>query len=105
MCRDMKQGEKTVEKDEIRKIIERFTWKFAKSMPKIPHEYTVKNKNSVQDSKDYERLYFFIKNNCYIKYFYGKPYKYCDIDDYTYWIMTDDVRESIIINRTKKNRG
>ena len=91
----------TITKDEARKIISRFKWKFAKSMPTIPHYYTVKNTKNDRDAADYEKLYNYIFENHYIRYFYGKPFKYVDIDDYTYWIMTDDIRESIIINRAK----
>lgn len=91
-----------VELLKIQGIIERFKWTFAKSMKNIPHEYTVKNKKDLVDSKDYETLFFYIQKHHYVKKFYGKEYKYCDIGDYTYWAMTDDVSESIIINRTKK---
>lgn len=86
---------------EIKQIIARFNWRFAKSMNDIPHWYIVKNKKDKRDAEDYEKLYMYIFENHYIRYFYGKPYKYCDIGDYSYWIMTDDIRESIIINRAK----
>lgn len=86
-------------------IIERFNWKFARSMPQIPHEYTVKNKADKRDSEDYEKLYTYIFDNHYIRYFFRKPYKYCDIGEYSYWILTDDITESIIINRAKIQKG
>lgn len=88
--------------DQAREIVNRFHWKFAKSMPTIPHEYTVKSKTNRQDAEDYEKLFRYIYENHYIRYFYGKPYKYVDIDGYSYWIMTDDIRESIIINRAER---
>lgn len=91
-----------ITKDEAREIIKRFHWQFAKSMPQIPHYYTVKSKRSKRDAEDYEKLYTYIYENHYIKYFYGKPYKYVDIDNYSYWIMTDDIRASIIINRAER---
>lgn len=91
-----------ITEQEAREIIGRFHWRFAKSMPTVPHYYTVKNQKSQRDSEDYEKLYQYIYENHYIKYFYGKPYKYVDIDGYSYWIMTDDIRASIIINRAKK---
>lgn len=95
----------SVSKAEVISIINRFEWRFAKSMPQIPHWYTVKSKYNKRDAEDYEKLYTYIMENHYIRYFYGKPYKYCDIGDYSYWIMTDDIRESIIINRAKIEKG
>lgn len=87
--------------DEIVEIINSFKWTFAKTMKSIPHWYIVKNTRSIEESKKYERLYQYIFDNHYIKYFKGKPYKYVDIEGYSYWIMTDDISESIIINRAK----
>ncbi len=85
--------------DDIRRIIASFSWRFAKTMPKNPHWYTVKNKNDKKMSHDYETLYRYIYDNHYLHWFYGKPYKCLRVDDYIYWIMTDDISESIIINR------
>ena len=87
---------------EIIDIISKLRWTFAKTMKNIPHWYTVKNKKSKEESEMYEKLFMFIFDNHYIRYFRGKPYKYVDIGEWSYWIMTDDISESIIINRARK---
>lgn len=83
----------------IEEAIKELFWTEAKTMKNIPHEYTVRNKDQEQLYID---LYNYIKNNYYEKYFFRKKYKYCDIGDYTYWVMSDDINESKIINRCLK---
>lgn len=83
----------------IEEMINALEWQEAKSMKNIPHEYTVRNKEHEQM---YVNLYHYIENNYYIGYFFRKKYKYCDIDNYTYWFMSDDINESKIINRSRK---
>ncbi len=80
-------------------IISKLRFTEAKTMKNIPHEYTVKTEHR---KEEYETLYKYIFKNHYIKYFWNKPYKYCDIGEYTYWIMSDDIHTSKIINRAKK---
>lgn len=82
--------------EKVLKAIENLDFVFAKSMPKIPHCYTVKDD---KNKNDYETLFYYILNNGYVEKFYGKEYKYCDIGEYKYWIMSDDVKISKIINR------
>lgn len=89
---------------EIEKVISRLKFKFAKSMKSIPHWYTVRQKNNKELNMLYDQLYRYIYDNCYIERFFGKEYKYCDIGEWSYWIMTDDINESIIINRTIKDK-
>lgn len=86
----------------IENIIKRLSFREATTMKNIPHEYTVKNS---QEKEAYETLFRYIKKNCYIKTFYGKPYKYCDIGEFTYWIMSDDISVSKIINRTRRKEA
>ena len=81
----------------IEETIDALEWQEAKSMKNIPHEYTVRNKEQEQLYID---LYHYIENNYYIGYFFRKKYKYCDIGNYTYWFMSDDIKESKIINRS-----
>lgn len=83
----------------IKETINALEWQEAKSMKNIPHEYTVRNQEQEQLYID---LYHYIENNYYIGYFFRKKYKYCDIGNYTYWFMSDDINESKIINRSVK---
>lgn len=89
-------------REEILGVTKRLRFVKSTTMKNIPHEYTVKQVCNKKLSEDYECLFNYILKNHYIKYFYGKPYKYCDIGDYTYWIMSDDIKVSKIINRVKR---
>lgn len=82
--------------ENIIKAVNNLEFVYAKSMPHIPHFYTVK---SEQNKIDYETLFWHILHNGYDKYFYGKTYRYCTIGIYEYWIMSDDINVSKIINR------
>lgn len=90
---------------DIQEVVSRLSWTFAKTMKNIPHEYTVKDLRCNEKRKDYETLFLYILNNHYIKYFFGKPYMYCDIGDFTYWIMSDDINVSKIINRARRSEN
>lgn len=84
--------------EDIVKTVERLKFVFAKSMPRIPHYYTVKNEHN---KEDYERLFHYIIDNGYYDKFFKKYYRYCNIGEYKYWVMSEDIEESIIINRRK----
>tara|TARA_B110000003_G_C16164221_1_gene344880 strand:- start:136 stop:414 length:279 start_codon:yes stop_codon:yes gene_type:complete len=74
---------------------------FAKTMANIPHSWICR--------KDYEDVKFlkvmsFIKNNGYSEKFYNKEYVYYNINQYKYWVMTDNTGfddPTAIINRAK----
>lgn len=78
-------------------FVKRCRWTTAKTMPKNPHEYIVKGETA--DPEEYERFFRYIFENHYIEWFWRKPYKMVTIGEYKYWIMTDDISESRIINR------
>lgn len=82
--------------DEVLQAIDNLEFVYAKSMPKIPHYYTVKND---KNKKHYETLFRYILKNGYIEKFYNKEYRYCDIGLYKYWLMSEDINVSKIINR------
>lgn len=85
---------------QIKKYIESVKWQFAKTMPEIPHEYTVVDWNP--DKK--ESFYDFVR---YIQEFgkdekfYDKKYRYLALDGYKYWTMGNPVEETTLINREK----
>lgn len=87
---------------EIQTIIDSFEWKYAKSYPKHPHWYTVRQSGNEFMNDRYNTLYWYIYHMHRLEYFYRKAYKVLDMPDgYTYWIMTDDITDSVIINRRK----
>lgn len=83
------------EKD-IKSVIERLEFVFAKSMPKIPHYYTVKDESN---KEDYEELFLYILKHGVYKKFWKQTYKYLTIGNYEYWVMSEDITVSKIINR------
>ena len=89
----------------IEDVIEKLTWKFAKSMPQMPHWYTVRDRNDPEKNELYETLYWYVRNNSKPEKFWRKTYWYARVGKYKYWVMTDNVDESIIINRAEVKDG
>lgn len=71
-------------------------WVFARSMPTIPHEYTVRGKTP---DADFVAFATHIRENGYRKRFRGRYYTYLDLDGYSYWTMGAPLAETTIINR------
>lgn len=86
---------------DIGAILSRLTFKFAKTMPDTPHEYTTRNKADPQAEADYVALF----NACHefgVRRKFGKYwYKYLRHGEYEYWAMTTFLPISRIINRAK----
>ena len=79
---------------EITNFINSVKWTFAKTMPQIPHEYIV-TEHYPNKSKEINDFIAHINSHGYTKSFYGKEYKYLEIDGYKYWVIEN------IINRAK----
>ena len=74
-------------------------WTYAKTMPKWPHEYIVRER---VDEVLFEQLVIHIRKNGYEGKFYSKNITYYDKDGMTYWTMGAPLDETIIINRCSK---
>lgn len=85
--------------EQVKNALEDNVWTFAKSMARIPHEWSIKKK--WKSAGLYEACFHYINKNGVTEYFYGRPYKYLYLGEYKYWTMTEDVNESYIINRAK----
>jgi hypothetical protein len=79
---------------EVRHYIASVEWQFAKTMAEIPHWYTVRGWRS-ELFEQFDGFVAFIEKYGYTKEFYGKEYKYYEIDGLKYWAMED------IINRAE----
>ena len=78
-----------------------FTWTYAKTMPKCPHEYIVRGKTADDDT--YFAMFRAIVERGVWREWNGTPQQYLHPGDgYYYWKMTDDINESTIINRAKE---
>ena len=80
-----------------------FIWTFAKTMPQCPHEYIVRGKTA--DDTTYFAMFRTIEAHGVWDKWSDTPRQYLHPGDgYYYWKMTDDMCESIIINRAKEER-
>ena len=86
---------------EIIKLIETSQWRFAKSMPKIPHEYLLKKTLDIADKLVFEKFVMHIREHGYKKRFFNRIYIYFDIDGKSYWTMGQPLEKTILINRAK----
>jgi len=86
---------------ELRDAVNKLKWTFAKTMPKNPHWYIVRNP-AIEDV--YVALFNATIEHGKNEWFYSKHIQYFYLGDgYKYWRMTDDINESKIINRAKEN--
>jgi hypothetical protein len=76
-------------------------WRFAKTMSKIPHWYTV-SAWSTEDREKFMRLAEAIRVDGYDENFCGRTYRYLNIGDFKYWTMDPVVQETTLINRAKR---
>ncbi len=83
--------------DEFRAFVNESQWKFASTMPNIPHEYTLR-KRAANDER-FASAVQFIRSNGYDQRFYSKTFVYFNVDDKQYWTMGAAVSETILINR------
>jgi hypothetical protein len=80
-------------------IDERLVFRFAKTMPEIPHEYVVRGP---ANWTPYAELYRAIEANGVEAEFQGHTYRYwAPGDGWKYWAMTPELAKSRIINRAR----
>lgn len=88
--------------DEFRHFIGIRHWRYAKTMPQWPHEYTVRRYDDPEEDQTlFEEAVAFIRAYGELRKFEptGKSSVYLDIDGRQYWTMGAPVEETIIINR------
>jgi hypothetical protein len=96
----------TTKRDEA---IRRFTevvkaqrWTFAKSMPTIPHEYTLRQRwVNGPDGMSFDHAVLAIRIHGYQEMWRGRRFTYLDIDGWKYWTMGSPVPETRVINRAR----
>jgi hypothetical protein len=85
--------------EKARDLIARNKWTFAKTMPQIPHEYTLrKNWNS---EKEFVALVLYIREVGRQEKFGRTTYTYLYLDGYKYWTMGAHIDITTLINRAK----
>lgn len=87
--------------EQVGQILEAQAYKFAKTMPWIPHWYTLKE--TWDDPILYRDVIAWILQNGELR-MWGKKKtirRYFDFGEWRYWPMTTDPEESILLNRAK----
>jgi len=80
-------------------IIRRLPWRFAKTMPDIPHQYTVR---SPETEDDYVALFQAIMSDGVLEAYKGRKKRYLYPGDaFKYWAMTTALFHSRVINRMR----
>lgn len=83
----------------IKMIFWKTKFKFAKTMPKIPHEYTLKE--DWEDDELFEDVVRYIRDNGVKEKFYRKEFTYLYLGNYKYWTMGNPIETTILINRAR----
>lgn len=92
----MSEMRRRVYSREIENRIEMAQYRFAKSMPKMPHFYTLRTQ---WDSAEFDEAVQYIRDAGEPQRFYSKTYIYLTIGEYKYWTMGNPIHETKLINR------
>ena len=83
-------------------LIEQLSFRVAKSMPELPHEYTVRDRTDDAREAAYVGLFDLIQAKGVIERYQGRARRYLyPGDGRKYWAMTDVEPESRVINRMR----
>ena len=80
--------------------LESFEWRFAKSMPHIPHWYILKNPQFCTGD-EFEDLVSHIRSHGVLQEWNGRFFTYFYYNGYKYWTMGAPVSETTVINRAR----
>lgn len=95
MCSMFTQEDMT--KEEFEAFVKAHEWRFAKSMPQIPHAYVVREK--CRDDAEFCDAVMFIRQWGQPRKFFRKTFIYLDLAPYSYWTMGNPLDITKIINR------
>lgn len=87
---------------ELHNFVNREKWTYAKTMPKWPHEYIVRER---VDDDIFVKLVQHIRANGHQGNFYQKKIVYYEEDGLVYWTMGAPLGETTIINRCEKENS
>jgi len=95
-----KSPEQLLDEQRAKLFIAKFEWKFAKTMPWVPHYYINRQKLNPDDQLEFD---WFVtqsrKYGIYAKWGKHQPKPYWYIDGWKYWTMMAPVEETFILNR------
>lgn len=85
--------------DEISRFIATHEWTFAKTMPGIPHWYTLRR--NATSSEGFSAFVQEIRFRGVQRPFGRRMFTYLDFDGWTSWTMGEPVEETTLINRAR----
>ena len=80
-------------------FIARAPWRFAKTMPDQPHEYTVRGETLDQH---FDWFVLYIRDHGYKAEYRGRSYIYLGVGAWRYWTMGEPVASTTVINRAQE---
>jgi hypothetical protein len=83
----------------VQRQLEAHPWKFARTMARTPHWYTLRHQ---WDEFNFLRVVRYIREHGYQARFGSRTYTYLDAGEYAYWSMPDEAGQIILINRALK---
>jgi len=86
--------------DDLKAFVDREAWTFAKTMPKWPHEYLVRDR---VDEVLFVRLVEHIRERGRPGRFYSRELTYLHDGGLVYWTMGAPVEKTTIINRCRES--
>jgi hypothetical protein len=91
-------------KETVDELLNKTKYRFAKSMPTIPHEYS--HRANWENDIDFCDVVQWIRDNGVEERFYSKTYTYYYCNGYKYWTMGNplsytDKTKTFILNRAK----
>lgn len=84
--------------EKIKEFFESHHWKFAATMPRLPHWYTLRR--NARDDAEFAAVVEEIRKRGYTQWAVGREWCYLDVGDFKYWSCGAPVEETILINRT-----
>lgn len=93
-----------MDKAEVERLLDKATFKFARTMPKIPHEYS--QRENWENDHEFCDVVQFIRDYGQKEMFWKKEYIYYHYNGYKYWTMGNplsytDKKKTYILNRAK----
>ena len=85
--------------DQFQYCVAKQSWRIAKTMPTLPHEYT--RAKEWDSRKEFEDAVMCIRQHGVIESFYRCKYIYLYSGNYKYWTMGEPLEKTILINRAE----
>jgi hypothetical protein len=87
-------------KEKLIEALAKAVFRYAKTMPKFPHWYTLRK--DWESDKEFDAAVWAIRKHGRAGRFQGRNYVYFDEGDYSYWTMGSPVNKTILINKARK---